>query len=165
MKEPARLQRNADRLKECHPKYRARLAKVIKALEDDGERPRIQDGWRSVADQLKAYNAGHSKLKFGFHNVTAADGTPEALAVDLLDVDAPLAPGTPYLLKLAAAAEKAGLITGVRWGLPQRLRLGIDTAIAAQDWRAPVRVGWDPTHVETTDVTVAQAKKGQRPTR
>jgi hypothetical protein len=133
-------------------------------LEADGLRPRIQDAWRSPADQLAAFNSGHSKLKFGFHNVTAADGTPEALAVDLLDDSAPMNPGKPYILKLCAAAESVGLATGVRWGLPSALSDAIDAAIAAQDWKASVKVGWDPLHVEPTGITVQEAKSGKRPT-
>jgi hypothetical protein len=71
-------------------------------------------GWRSIAAQEAAFAAGHSKLKFGFHNVTGANGRPEALAVDLLDDDAPVNPGKPYLLRLAAAAGDAGLVSGIQ---------------------------------------------------
>jgi hypothetical protein len=127
-------------------------------------RPRIQDAWRSPADQLKAFNAGHSKLKFGFHNVTGANGTKEALAVDLLDDNAPLNPGRSYLLRLAAAAEHRGLVTGIRWGVPKALVAGIDAAIAKKDWKADVKIGWDPTHVEPTGITPSEAKAGKRPT-
>ena len=87
MTEPARRARNESRLQELFPTFRARIRRVIKRLEDNGLRPRIQDAHRSPEDQLAAFNAGHSKLKFGFHNVTAGDGTPEALAVDMLDDD------------------------------------------------------------------------------
>ena len=163
MKEADRKKRNADRLAELYPTFRARLKKVITSLESGGIRPRIQDGWRSPAEQKKAHDGGHSKLLFGFHNVTARDGTPEALAVDLLDDDSPLSPGKSYLLQLAAAAEKAGLITGIRWGVPGKLVTAIDQAIAARDWNANVKVGWDPTHVQPTDVTVTEAKAGKRP--
>lgn len=163
MNEAARLQRNADRMKQLHPNFARRLDEVIAALEAQGLRPRIQDAWRSPEEQRKAFEAGHSKLLFGFHNVTAADGRPEALAVDLLDDDAPLAPGRPYLLKLAAAAGDAGLTTGIRWGLAQKLRTAIDLAIETQAWEAPVKVGWDPLHVEPTGITVAQARAGMRP--
>jgi hypothetical protein len=142
---------------------RKRLAAVITDLEKQGLRPRIQDAWRSPADQLKAFNSGHSKLKFGFHNVTAKDGTKEALAVDLLDDDHAAHEGREYLLRLAAAAEKQGLTTGIRWGLPQKLRDAIDAAIAAGKWDAPVKIGWDPAHVEPTGITPAQAKAGKRP--
>jgi hypothetical protein len=97
------------------------VAAVIAELEDEGWRPRIQDAWRSIAAQEAAYTTGHSKLKFGFHNVTGADDRPEALAVDLLDDDAPLNPGKPYLLRLAGAAANAGLDSGIRWGLSARM--------------------------------------------
>ena len=163
MKEADRKKRNDDRLGELFPTFRARLKTVIGALEANGIRPRIQDAWRSPADQKIAFDSGHSKLLFGFHNVTAANGTPEALAVDLLDDDSPLSPGKAYLLQLAAAAEKAGLVTGICWGVPGKLVAAIDRAIADKDWNADVKIGWDPTHVQPTDVTVAQARAGKRP--
>lgn len=163
MNEPARNKRNADRLAELYPAFRNRVAMVIKDLENTGLRPRIQDAYRSPADQLKAYNEGHSKLKFGFHNVTGKNGAKESLAVDMLDDDHPLNPAIPYLLQLAAAAEKQGLITGIRWGLPTKLRKAIDTAIATKQWDGVSKIGWDPTHIEPTGITVAQAKAGKRP--
>lgn len=163
MKEADRRARNAQRMTTLYPTFVARLSAVIKELETGGLRPRIQDAWRSPADQLEAYNAGHSKLKYGFHNVTGPAGEKESLAVDLLDDDAPLNPGTPYVLRLTAAAEKHGLTTGARWGLPIKLQQAIDTAILDKNWDAPVKVGWDPLHVEPTGITVAEAKAGKRP--
>lgn len=163
MKEADRNARNQQRLSELFPTFRVRVAKAIKELESKKIRPRIQDGWRSPADQLKAFNNGNSKLKFGFHNVTSASGAPESLAVDMLDDDSPTAASKPYLLQLAAAAENAGLITGIRWGVPKALVVAIDAAIKANDWKADVKIGWDPTHMQPTDVTVADAKAGKRP--
>ena len=163
MNETARKKRNEDRLKELYPTFRARLKKVISALEASGLRPRIQDAWRSPADQKKAFESGHSKLLCGFHNVTGANGSPESLAVDLLDDDSAVNPGKPYLLQLAAAAESAGLVTGIRWGVPAKLIPGIDNAIANEEWSAAVKVGWDPTHVQPMDVTVAEVRAGKRP--
>lgn len=163
MKEIDRKKRNETRLLELYPTFRARLEKVIVTLESKGMRPRIQDAWRSLTDQEKAFKSGHAKVLFGFHNVTASNGIPEALAVDLLDDDSPLSPSKNYLLQLAAAAEAAGLITGIRWGVPKKLIGGIDAAIAAEDWDANVKIGWDPTHVQPIDITIAQAKTGKRP--
>jgi len=163
MKEAARKARNAQRLTECHPAFAARLTRVITRLEDAGIRPRIQDAWRSPQDQLTAFLNGNTKVKFGFHNVTGADGRKESLAVDLLDDDAPLAPGAPYVLRLAAAAAAEGLTTGALWGLPAKLKSGTAAAIAAGDFDAPVKIGWDPCHVEPTGITIAQAKGGERP--
>ncbi|WP_442583316.1 hypothetical protein ACSBOB_15725 [Mesorhizobium sp. ASY16-5R] len=163
MKEDARKQRNKDRVAELYKTFATRISNVIKDLEAQGERPRIQDAWRSKADQLIAYNSGHAKVKYSFHNVTGAKGEKEALAVDMLDDEAPLNPGVPYLLKLASAAEREGLSTGIRWGVPKNVAKAINNAIAAQNWKAPVKVGWDPTHIEPTGMTISDAKKGVRP--
>jgi hypothetical protein len=89
MKEEARKKRNEDRVAELYPTFGKRIKAVINDLEKQGLRPRIQDAWRSPEKQLEAFNSGHSKLKYGFHNVTGKDGTKEALAVDLLDDDSP----------------------------------------------------------------------------
>ncbi|WIV97480.1 M15 family metallopeptidase domain-containing protein [Kinneretia aquatilis] len=164
MKEADRQLRNKTRMEELYPTFAARLHRVIQRLEDQGLRPRIQDAWRSPEDQLKAYNSGHSKLRFGFHNVTGKNGKKEALAVDLLDDDAPLSPGKPYILRLAAAAESEGLTTGVRWGLVKKMRSAIDTAIATQNWGVDLKVGWDPLHVEPIGLSVDEAEAGKRPT-
>ncbi len=51
MKEADRQKRNNDRLGELYPAFRARVQKVIVDLESSGIRPRIQDAWRSQADQ------------------------------------------------------------------------------------------------------------------
>jgi len=112
---------------------------------------------------LKAFHSGHSKLKFGFHNVTGNNGKKEALAVDLLDDNSPLKPSTSYVLQVTAAAERHGLTTGARWGLPSQLAKAVDSAIAMQDWKAPVKVGWDPVHVEPANFTPQQAATGSRP--
>ncbi|MGD0948541.1 MAG: hypothetical protein ABSA52_14035 [Candidatus Binatia bacterium] len=71
MTEEERQRRNAERLTELYRTFRTRIASVIDSLESQGIRPRIQDAWWSPDDQLQAFNSGHSKLKFGFHNVTA----------------------------------------------------------------------------------------------
>jgi len=163
MKEADRIKRNGDKLKELFPWFAGRVKKVIVELEAAGVRPRIQEAYRSPEDQLKAFNAGNSKLKFGFHNVTGAGGKKESLAVDMLDDDAPLKPSTEYLLRLAAAARKQGLVSGVLWGLPAHLQKGVNDAIAAKNFKAVVKVGWDPTHMEPSGMTAAQAKAGKRP--
>jgi len=163
MDEAARRQRNKQRLGECFPAFRTHLDRVLKALEADGFRPRIQDAFRSIQDQLVAFNSGTSKLKFGFHNVTGAGGTKEALAADVLDDNKPLAPGTRYLLALAQAARAHGLETGILWNLPSALARGVEAALAAGNLAAPVKVGFDPTHVQVTGMTVTEARAGVRP--
>ncbi len=81
----------------------------------------------------------------------------------MLDDDDPASAVGEYLLHLAAAAEQQRLTTGIRWGLPQKLRGAIDAALTSQNWKAPVKIGWDPTHVEPTGITAAEAKNGKRP--
>ncbi len=55
-------------------------------------------------------------------------------------------------------------MTGIQWGLPIRIRGAIEQAIATSNWSAPVKIGWDPTHVQPADLTLAEAKAGRRPT-
>ena len=164
MDEAARKARNAERIGECFGPYGAVVRKVLNDLEAQGFRPRIQDAWRSPEDQLKAFASGHSKLKFGFHNVTGAGGSKQSLACDILDDDNPLKPRTRHLLALAIAARKHGVHTGISWGLPASLASGVEAAIATGNLAAPVKVGWDPTHTEPVGITASQAKAGVRPT-
>ena len=163
MNEQKRKERNDQRVTELWPSFAKKIKAVITNLESQGIRPRIQEAYRSPADQLVAFQTGHSKLKYGFHNVTGAGGKKESLAVDMLDDDHPAQEGVEYLLHLAAAAEAQGLQTGVRWGLPQNISAAVDTAIANKDWKAKVKVGWDPTHIQPVGITPQQAKAGQRP--
>ncbi len=163
MIEADRKQRNYVKANELHPAIRPRMEAVLNELEKYGYRPRIQEAWRSPKDQLAAYNAGTSKIKYGFHNVTAADGTKEALAADVWDDDRPFTAKTHFMLHLLAAAEKNGLTTGIRWSLSEnRIKL-IEDAIAQEDWNRPVWVGWDPLHVEVAGITVQEAEAGKRP--
>jgi hypothetical protein len=81
----------------------------------------------------------------------------------MLDDDHPAQEKSEYLLRLAAAAEAQGLVSGIRWGLPVNLSNAIDAAIANKDWKANVKVGWDPSHVQPTGITPQQAKAGKRP--
>lgn len=163
MNEAQRRQRNADRLQELYPAFAAQIDSILRELESLGYRPRIQEAYRSPEDQLRAYNSGNSKLKYGFHNVTGTDGRKESLAVDLLDDDRPLNPTTAYLLRLYAAAKQRTLTTGVLWGLTQTQRRAIEEALTAQDWDRSVRTGWDSWHVEPTGLTPAEARQGKRP--
>jgi hypothetical protein len=164
MNETARKARNKQRLTECFPKFANRVEAVIKDMEALGFRPRIQDAHRTIADQLKAFNGGFSKTKFGFHNITGAGGKPESLAVDLLDDDKPLSPSRKYIILLAGVAQKHGLHSGIFFDLPASLRNGLRKAIADQNFSPAVKIGFDPTHLEATGLSVADAKAGKRPT-
>ena len=43
------------------------------------------------------------------------------------------------------------------------MRVGIEAAIASKDIDRAVKIGFDPTHVEATGITIAKAKAGKRP--
>lgn len=164
MNEAARKQRNQQRLTECFPKFAKRVEEVIKDLESQGFRPRIQDAHRSIADQEKAFKDGFSKVKFGFHNVTSSNGKSESLAVDLLDDDKPLGPSRKYIILLAEAAQAHGLHPGSFFGLPKSLSDGLSKAIQDHNFSNAVKIGFDPTHIEVTGISIAEAKAGKRPT-
>ena len=163
MLEKDRQARNQQMLAQMYPTFRTRAQAVVAELESYGYRPRIQESWRSPADQLAAFRSGHSQLMYGFHNVTASSGTKEALAADIIDDDNPLSIKLPYVIHLLAAAENNGLTTGVYWNLSDASVAAIHTAVATKNWTATIRVGWDPMHVEVTGITVADAKSGKRP--
>ena len=163
MKEPARLERNKLRLSECFPPFAERLRKVLDAMEAQGFRPRIQDGFRTEAAQLEAFINGNSDVTFGFHNCTDADGKPDSLACDVLDDDNPNSPPTRYLLALTLAARKHGLDTLIKMHLDSSEKAALEKVLATGDIEQPARVGDDPTHVEVIGVTINQAKNGKRP--
>jgi len=163
MTDAARRDRNAARLKECYPTFRDRIALLIQRMEMRGYRPRIQTAARSPEEQLDAYRRGTTQLKFGFHNVVGKNGRPEALAVDILDDDHPLNPDKMYLVCLAAEARRVGCTTGIAWGLPDEFKAKLEHAISTNDGPYDGKIGWDPTHVEPMNLTIARARSGERP--
>jgi hypothetical protein len=170
MNETQRQDCNEEKLEELYPVFREKIRAILLELESHNIRPRIQDAWRSEADQLKAFKSGNSQLTFGFHNVTGANGLKEALAIDLVDDDIVNNKAThgnaEFLLRLEAAARRQGLMTGIIFGLddfPGAIEL-INAAITNEDWLAPLKhFGWDPGHVQPQDITPEDARRGKRP--
>ena len=114
---------------------------------------------------MKAFQNGFSDVKFGFHNVTGKNGAPESLAVDLLDDNHPLSPPRRYVITLANIAQKHHLNSGIFFRLktvPERKAL--QNAIDTLNFSATIRIGFDPTHLEPTGLTIAEAKANKRPT-
>jgi hypothetical protein len=163
MLEKDRTARNQQMLTEMYPAFRTRVQAVLKELEGYGLRPRIQEAWRSPQAQMDAFRSGHSQVMYGFHNVTAADGTKEALAADIIDDNNPTSLNLPFILHLLAAAENNDLTTGVYWNLSAEKVAAIHAAIATKNWNAKVHIGWDPLHVEVEGITTQDAKAGKRP--
>lgn len=164
MKEADRLERNKERLTECFPAFAEKVKGVIADMEAQGFRPRIQDAFRTKEQQEEDFKKGTSKVKFSFHNITGKDGRKESLAVDLLDDDAPLNPSRRYIILLAEAARARGLRTGILFNLKDDAkRARVEKAIADHDFSDKIEIGFDPTHIEPTGITIAEAAAGARP--
>lgn len=172
MTDDQRHLRNLERLAECYSVFARRAQAVINGLEAQQERPRAQDAWRSPAEQRAKYQAGRSKVQWGFHCATADDGHKEALAIDLVDDDDAnddgdlnFSRGLGYAFLLARLARVHKLSTGIDWGLPEPIRGGLWRAIESHDLTWPIKnLGWDPCHLEPSDLTVRAARRGLRPT-
>jgi hypothetical protein len=164
MIEIARHARNAEMLLQLHPVFGARIVRLISSLEAVGFRPRIQQAWRSLEEQAANKASGVSEVVWSFHNAIDKDGNQEALAVDLLDDDSPLRPRMRYLMRLAIDAVPLNLQTGILWGLAEGPRERMADAIEKKKYDWVGKPGWDPTHVQPSDVTLLQAKHGLRPT-
>jgi hypothetical protein len=166
MIESARKARNTERLGECFPTFAARVAAVIAEMEAQGFRPRIQAAHRTIADQKKAHDQGFSHVLFGFHNVTGKNGKPESLAVDMLDDDHPdETVSRKYLITLASIGQKHGLASGIFFDLkPPAARKALQDAIDEHNFDKNIKIGFDPTHLEATGLSIADAKAGKRPT-
>lgn len=163
MTEPARFARNVAKLQECHPVFRNRVAVIIQRMQLRGFRPRIQEAARSPKAQLEAVKKGTSKVTFSFHNATDAQGRPSSWAVDMLDDDSPLDPSLAYVMALAIEARKVKCRTGILFSVSTTHATILNAAISADNVAPAIKkkdIGWDPTHIEPTDLSLVDAKRG-----
>ncbi|WP_395144903.1 hypothetical protein [Armatimonas sp.] len=163
MTDEQRKHNNAQKLTECNPILRRKVAAIIADLEGHGWRPRIQEAWRSPARQKQLLDDGFTKVRWGMHNAVTEDGKPDSLAVDILDDDQPNKESSKFLLMLASSAKAHGCVTGIDWGLAQEDRDTIRSAVAGRDFDATIEVGWDPCHVQIGGISVQEARNGARP--
>lgn len=164
MKDADRVKRNTLKLSECHPAFRVRLEHLLVEMSSLGFKPRIQEAWRNPADELKAFNEGKSQVKRGFHSITSATGTKEALAADVIDDVKLFDCVSSYVYTLAWCAMKVGLQTGFAWGLKQVVRDAQKSHLKdGPPFPDGLPFGWDPYHVEVTGMTITQAISGARP--
>jgi len=73
------------KLLSLEPNFRRKVEMVLTTLQNQGFRPRIVYGWRSLEEQKRLLEEGKTKLPFSFHNAQHPDGTPNAYAVDIID--------------------------------------------------------------------------------
>lgn len=73
------------KLKSLDGRMRLKVERILGRLKDEGFQPKIVYAWRSVSKQLELVDAGHSKVRFSFHNAQKKNGTPNAYAADIID--------------------------------------------------------------------------------
>jgi hypothetical protein len=150
---------NDGRLAECDASFAASVRAVIHDLESCGFKPWVAESWRSREDQVQAFALGHSKVKFGFHNVVGSRREPRAYAVDLIDIPGAGAPSQEYALRLSSLAHRYNLHTGILWGLSDQERRVVGKALDAPRILQRIKIGWDPCHLEPADQSLSQILK------
>jgi len=103
------------KLSSLDSRMRGKVVRAMKSLEDDGFKPKIVFGWRSVAVQHELVKQGKSTVRFSFHNAQKKNGAPNAYAVDVIDRryawnDEAESSG------FWSALGKAGKSQGLHWG-------------------------------------------------
>lgn len=162
MTEEIRNRLNCERLLKVDVSIRKKIKAVLTDLEGHGLKPLIAaEVWRDPALQLKLFKQGRSKLRWGFHCATR-NGKPASLAADIVDAAKGWNASKEFWLKLAASARAHELQSGVYWGLPQSMRAAIEWAIIHREWKANIKIGWDPAHVQVSGLSVRDAMRGAR---
>ena len=168
MIEILRKRRNTNELALIHPAFMLQFAAVIRDLEARGLRPRLQETFRSIAEQEKKFAAGLSEVRGrGPHTnqllLGPGKSRPASFATHVLDDSAksPADPGNAWIAALAVLAAKHRLQTGCTWakskdsvlvqGKPHRIAL--EAAIAARNEQLVKKLldearGFDPLHIE-----------------
>ncbi len=137
-------------LGQLHPALREKVRDILAHVNAPGKLPPGLElgahcGWRSPADQLKAFHAGASKLRRGAHNYDPAracdlvfrlHGEWTWASKTVLDGHKV---AIPWWL-IGYWAEEAGLAWGGRWGTPASAR--------KVEAHAGMGYGWDLPHVE-----------------
>lgn len=136
----ALAERNASKLLEVWPPMRPKVKAILRDLQGHGWRPRIQVAWRSLEEQREVRRQGRSGVTYGYHNTTGPHGQREALAVDIVNDGNPYEEPQAFYEDLASSAVAHGLETGINWSTPH-----------------------DPWHVQVTNPSIAQARRGVRP--
>ncbi len=163
MNEDERRQINHDRLMMIDTSIRQKVADVLAEMETLGERPLIHhELWRTPDEQVAIFHRGDSQVTWSYHCATDPQGNPSSLAADIVDADADEQASHQFWMKLGHCAIKRQMEWGGLWGLPEEQRQQIRDLTAACEWDAEIGLGWDKPHIQTTEVTLAEAKAGKR---
>ena len=158
-REAERQANNREKLAECEAGFGADALRVLQGLESEGYRPWIRESWRAPAEQERAYEAGRSEIKLGFHNVTGKGGERRAFAVDVVERMDVAGTDPRYAVALARLAGANGMQTGIAWGLMGAERRAIEDGVRNRERRVNkyLKLGWDPCHVEPRNLRLQEA--------
>lgn len=95
------------------PTFRATIDAVFVELRGKGWQPVLFEGYRSADRQAALKAGGKSTVSWSFHQYTR-DGTPAALAADVIEARYGWS-SDPFFADLQAAAEARGLESGNAW--------------------------------------------------
>ena len=168
MIELLRQRRNKNELALLHPAFMLQFAAVVRDLEAQGYRPRLQETYRNPVEQEKKFREGKSQIRsLGPHTNVILMGPgrsrPASFATHVLDDSAknPADPGNEWVARLAVVAARYRLASGCVWsqspkselapGKPHRIAL--EAAIAAEDEELAKQLldearGFDILHIE-----------------
>ncbi len=129
------------------PRFRAKVERVLSALQKEGFRPRLVSSYRSARRQNAYCTLGRISQKLGSgpwtqarglhscHNARTPDG-PASLAADVVPTAHTASEKARFYWALGRAAERQGLRWGGRWRQTNKL------------W-ARFGLGWDPAHIQS----------------
>jgi hypothetical protein len=161
--EQQRKAANAERLKLIDPSIRPKVAAVIRDLERQSLKPLIDKHvFRTPAEQAELVRQGFSQVRWGFHNAQRPNGKPGSLAADIVDARLFWDVKKKFWLQVGASALKHGLEWGGMFDVPRNLRPTLRQRLLAGDLDPRLKIGWDPAHVQTARVSIAEAKQGKR---
>lgn len=154
---------NEHRLLMIDSSIRTKVSEVISELEELGERPIIHhELWRTPDEQVAIFHRGDSQVTWSYHCATDPDGHPASLAADIVDADCDEAATHQFWMKLGHCALKRDMEWGGLWGLPEEQRQQIRELVHDRQWDYEIELGWDKPHIQTTEVTLAEARAGKR---
>jgi len=105
-------------LAQLHPVLRRKIRAIISDLAGHGWPAKVAWAYRSPADQVRAYEAGHSRVRWGFHCAHRADGTPCSLAADIVHSVSGWGAPKEFWRLLGRSAEAHECTWGGRWKSP-----------------------------------------------
>ena len=144
------------------PNFRPIIEKIMSMLKSRGFDPMIGSAYRSPQSQQKKIEQGRSKTKtiYGYHVALDKDGNKAARAVDLVDRSVGWGGKTQegkrkaheFFQELGKIANSPEFKSKVQWGgnwTPKKKTYGGKEFF----------MGWDPAHIQTRAMTMAQSGK------